>query len=114
MLLKNYPSWIVNYLLNRLSTEVSSALINTSQTLVLTSCSRFLNSPTITHWQACKRVLHYLKGTSDIGIHFKHASKLALKNLADADWVGCVDDRRSTLELNIFLGGNLRNWNSKI
>jgi len=33
--------------------------------------SRFMSSPTESHWFAAKRILRYLKGTIELGIHYK-------------------------------------------
>ena len=33
--------------------------------------SIFMSSPTMSHWLATKRILRYLKGTTDLGIFYK-------------------------------------------
>lgn len=54
--------------------------------------SQFCSCYDITHWTAAKRVLRYLKGTSNIGIFFKSSGE-CLTGYADADWANCLDDR---------------------
>jgi hypothetical protein len=40
-------------------------------------------------------------------------SSLLVSGFSDADWVGCIDDRRSTGGFAIFLGSNLVSWNAR-
>lgn len=75
--------------------------------------SQFLQSPTVDHWKACKRILRYLKQTVDFGLHFKPASRVVLEGYSDADWASCVDDRRSTSGYSVYIGGNLVAWCAK-
>ena len=48
--------------------------------------SQFLQNPSVRHWQACKRILRYVKGTLNHGIVFKSNGRLELEGYADADW----------------------------
>lgn len=38
-----------------------------------------------THWSACKRVLRYLKETSNFGLEFRKGDKLDLVSFFDVD-----------------------------
>lgn len=75
--------------------------------------SQFLQAPTNDHWKACKRVLRYLRGTTEYGLHFSPAKQLFLEGVADADWASSTDDRKSTSSYCIYFGGNLIAWSSK-
>lgn len=74
---------------------------------------QFMHSPTEEHWCAVKRILRYLKNTVNHGLFFSKHSRLCLEAFSDADWVGCVDDRRSTGGYAIYLGNNLVSWSSR-
>ncbi|KAB5516298.1 hypothetical protein DKX38_026946 [Salix brachista] len=48
------------------------------------------------HFNAVKRILLYLKGTTPYGISYVHGS-LDLQAFSDADWAGDPNDRRSII-----------------
>lgn len=52
---------------------------------------QYMHKPSASHYQAVKRILHYLKGTMDHGLQFLSQSTLDLYAFSDADWVGCPD-----------------------
>jgi hypothetical protein len=61
-----------------------------------------------------KRVLRYLRGSLDFGLHLRRsASSSELTVYTDADWAGCPDTHRSTSGYAVFLGDNLVSWSSK-
>lgn len=62
---------------------------------------------------AIKRILRYLKGTKDYGLWYKLGGNLDLKVFTDADWVGNLDDRKSTSRGAFFLEKRLVTWTSK-
>ncbi|KAH9762092.1 retrovirus-related pol polyprotein from transposon RE1 [Citrus sinensis] len=75
--------------------------------------SQFLSSSTVTHWQACKRILRYLKGTVSLGLQFYNHGSLHVDCFSDADWAGDRDDRRSVAGYCVYMGPNLVSWCSK-
>ncbi|XP_022014124.1 uncharacterized mitochondrial protein AtMg00810-like [Helianthus annuus] len=72
-----------------------------------------MHAPTIDHWNALKRIIRYLQGTSAYGLHLGPVPDLRLVANTDADWAGCPDTRRSTSGYCVYLGENLISWSSK-
>ncbi|KAL0367310.1 UNVERIFIED_CONTAM: Retrovirus-related Pol polyprotein from transposon TNT 1-94 [Sesamum radiatum] len=58
--------------------------------------SRYQNNPEPNHWVAVKRILKYLKGTSDLALCY-HGESLRLVGYSDADGSRDRDERKSTL-----------------
>jgi len=76
-------------------------------------CARFQSSPKETHMLAVKRIIKYLKGTSNLGIWYSKHSTLNLIGFSDADYAGYKIDRKSTSSTCQFLGLNLISWHCK-
>ena len=74
---------------------------------------QFLSQPTKVHWEAVKRILRYMKGTLETRLKIRKSQFIGVSIFTDADWAGCVDDRRSTGGFAIFVGPNLVSWSSK-
>ena len=60
-----------------------------------------------------KRIICHDNGTSDYRIWFLRDSNDCLAKYSDADWAGCVDDRKSTSRGCFYLRNNLVSWMSK-
>ncbi|KAL4362450.1 hypothetical protein GQ457_04G012430 [Hibiscus cannabinus] len=75
--------------------------------------SRFMTEPSDVHMGAAKRVLMYLKGTSDFGIMFNPCADSKFVAYSDSDWGGSVDDMKSTLGYVFSLGSGVFSWISK-
>jgi histone deacetylase 1/2 len=74
---------------------------------------QFLHKPTIVHWSAVKRILRYVQHTIDMGLRIHRSPSTLVSAFFDADWTGCLDDRRSTGGFAVFLGSNLISWSSR-
>ncbi|CAH9120171.1 unnamed protein product [Cuscuta epithymum] len=75
--------------------------------------SQFLDKPCTGHWDAAIRVLRYIKKTPGQGLLFEDRGHRDIVGYCDADWAGCLMDRRSTSGYCILIGGNLISWKSK-
>lgn len=64
------------------------------------------------HWTAAKRVLRYLKGSSNLGISYKKTGK-PVEGYVDADWANCPIDRRSYTGYAFLLSGSPVAWESR-
>lgn len=49
-------------------------------------------------------------GVADHGLLLKCPNDMTLFDFADEDWASYLDDRKSTYEFCVFLGGNLIVW----
>jgi histone deacetylase 1/2 len=74
---------------------------------------QYLHAPTTAHWTAAKRILRYVKATSNLGTTFHKSSSTLLSAFSDADWAGCLEDRRSTGGFAIFIRPNLVSWSAR-
>ncbi|XP_023926779.1 uncharacterized mitochondrial protein AtMg00810-like [Quercus suber] len=70
-------------------------------------CACFHSAPKESHLIAVKRIIRYINGTSNYGIWYSKDSNDCLAGYSDADWAGCIDDRKSTSGGCFYLGNNL-------
>jgi histone deacetylase 1/2 len=74
---------------------------------------QYLHAPTTLHWTTAKRILRYIKQTPSVGLTFMRSRSNSVSAFSDADWAGCLDDRRSTGGFAVFFGPNLISWGAK-
>ena len=72
-----------------------------------------MHDPKDEHMHALKRILCYIQGTIDHGLHLYPSSTSTLVSYTDADWGECPNTRRSTSGYCVFLGDNLISWSAK-
>ena len=70
-------------------------------------------SPTESHWFAAKRILRYLKGTTELGIYYKKGENAKIVAYSDSDFARDIDDRRSTSGFVFLFGSGAVSWSSK-
>ena len=78
----------------------------------VSSVARFCAEPTQQHWVAVKRILRYLKGTSNYRLSFKNNSGSEITGYSDADWAGDTGDRKSTSGYVFIQAGGAISWKS--
>lgn len=75
---------------------------------------RQLHDPCERHLVLAKRVVRYIKGTSQISLLFPRDSNSApLEAYSDSDWAGCHETRRSTTGMVIKVNNAPVYWSSK-
>lgn len=74
--------------------------------------SQYFKEPKKIHWNACKRILKYLKATMDHELFFPARQINCLQTFSDADYAGDVETRRSTTDLVVKLGEATIAWSS--
>ena len=57
---------------------------------------RYQSNPGLDHQKAAKKALHYLQGTKGLMLTYKRSDNLEVVGYSDADFAGCVDDKKST------------------
>lgn len=63
---------------------------------VVNLISRYMENPTELHLLVAKKVLRYLKGTTEFGIFYKKGGNEELLAYTNSDYAGDLDDRKST------------------
>jgi hypothetical protein len=72
-----------------------------------------MHASCVPHMALVKRVLWYVRGTMNFGLHLRASSSISLTAYSDADWAGCPDTRRSTFRYCVYYGDSLISWSSK-
>ncbi|KAF3655409.1 putative fatty acyl-CoA reductase 2-like [Capsicum annuum] len=76
-------------------------------------CARVQASPKESHLKVSKRILRYLKETPDLVLLYSAGDNFYLIVYVDADYVGYLVNRKSTLGMAHFLGSFLVFWATK-
>ena len=75
--------------------------------------SRFMHCASEVHFQAAKRIVRYIKGTTNYGIKYSYCQNFKLHGYSDSDWAGSIDDMRSTTGFCFNFGSGIFSWSSK-
>jgi len=76
-------------------------------------CARFQAKPKESHYVAAKRILKYLKGTTEVGLWYPSEVSLNLVGYFGSDFAGCKVDKKSTSGSCHLVGSSLISWHSK-
>ncbi|XP_028220281.1 uncharacterized protein LOC114401906 [Glycine soja] len=76
-------------------------------------CARYQSNPKESHLTTIKRIIKYLKGTTNVGLWYPKGTSLNLIGFSDSDSTGCKLDRKSTSGTCHLLGSSLVSWNCK-
>ncbi|XP_050920425.1 secreted RxLR effector protein 161-like [Lathyrus oleraceus] len=75
--------------------------------------SRYMEAPTTTHFKATKRILRYIKGTTNFGLHYYSFNNFEIIGYSDSGWSGDLDDKKNTTGFMFFMGDTAFTWMSK-
>jgi hypothetical protein len=75
--------------------------------------SRFIQNPRKPHLEAVRRILRYVKGTSNFGILYEKGVSCKVVGFCDADYAGDISTRKSTTGYVFSLGSGAISWCSK-
>ena len=79
----------------------------------VSALSQFMSSRKHIHWIAVKHILRYLKGTQDYGLRYTSGGGVLLHGFSNSDWVGSVQDRKSTSGFCFSTGSAMVSWSSR-
>lgn len=79
---------------------------------VVNQVAHHSENPNRSRWTAVKRIISYLKGTTQLGIQFDGRWSKVITGFTDADYAGDPDTRRSTTGFVFLLNGGLVSWST--
>ena len=82
-------------------------------TYAVNNVAKFSSHPTIQHWTGVKRIMRYLKGTTNLGLLYIKQESSKCVGYFDSDWGGDLDNRKSTSGYFFQIGGGAVSWRSK-
>jgi hypothetical protein len=79
---------------------------------VIGMLGRYQKNLGIDHWNGIKKVLRYIQGTKDLMLIYERSDRLEIVGYSDSDFVGCLDNNRSTSGYVFKLVGEAISWSS--
>ena len=76
-------------------------------------CARYQANPKESHIIVVKRIIKYVKTTSNFGVRYDKDTNDVLAEYSDANWAGNANDQKSTSSGCFYLGNNFVSWISK-
>ena len=76
-------------------------------------CARYQANPKESHMITLKRIIKYVKTTTDFGVWYNKDSNDVLAGYSDTDWAGNANDKKSISGGCFYVGNNLVSWMSK-
>ena len=76
-------------------------------------CARYQANPKESHMTTLKRIIKYVKTTTDFGVWYSKDTNDVLAGYFDINWARNADDGKSTLVGCFYVGNNLVSWMSK-
>jgi hypothetical protein len=74
---------------------------------------RYMKTPHESHWKATKRILFYVHGTVQFGIHYSSGGTPLLVGFTNSDWADDPDDWKSSVGYVFSLGLGPVTWACK-
>lgn len=74
--------------------------------------SQFNSNYNEDHWKSAKRILRYIRGSTDYGLLFSKTNS-GLYGVVDSDWGANITDRRSYSGYALILGGAAISWEAR-
>ena len=65
----------------------------------MSNVAKFSSHPTAKHWTGVKRIMRYLKGTTNLGLFYSKEKSSKCVGYSDSDWGGDLDDRSPHLAI---------------
>ena len=75
--------------------------------------ARFKVDPREVHYEIVKRIFRYLKGTLEFKLWYDRSNGFTLYAYTYVDWLGSMNEKKSTSGGIFFLGARLVSWLSK-
>jgi hypothetical protein len=77
------------------------------------TASRYMTNPDREHWNTIKRILRYIKGTSDAVLCYG-GLEFTIRGYVDSDFTGDLEKRKSTTGYVFIIAGGAVSWVSKL
>jgi len=77
------------------------------------AASRYMTNPGIEHWNTIKRILRYIKGTSNVALCYG-GSEFTVKSYVNSDFTSDLEKRKSTTSYVFIIAGGAVSWVSKL